>query len=504
MQMKGIFDVTEFGAGGIGTRVERLEINPPESFREECPIPYGTTQEIHYPVPGAELDSVGIQRAIDAAHAAGGGMVRVPAGDYLIAPIQLKSRVHLQLAPGARLWGSTDLQHYLAADGPNLQSVADYGSKDALRFRYLIDAVDAEDVALTGDGQISAQSGHWFIPWFNACSKPPLMRPRESILFRNCRNVRVEDIRLIDTPGWSLVFDDCNGVGVRGIQIHSLDVNNSDGIDLSGTSNVTISDCRLHTTDDSICLKAVRPESIVRNVTVTNCIIRCFSCNALKLGTESLGTFEDIAFSNIVIASPDEDLRHACGGINLNVMDGGSIRRVSFSNIIMRNVLCPFYLVVGKRSERLKRLGREPRAGSIEDVLITGLTAEAARHPSFIVGQPDGLIRRVRLENIRVRKTRGAVCQMPASPVPERPEAYPCPWMFGGYHEGDGLPAYGLYLRHAQDVQVSNTRFDTTTPDARPAVKEESSAGVSIEENNAGTGLAVNLPPDDQPAGRKD
>ncbi len=478
--MKGIFDITEFGAHGIGSATERLEINPPESFREECPCPYGTTRDIHFPSPGAELDSVGMQRAIDAAHAAGGGMVWVPAGDYLIAPIQLRSRVHLHLAPGSRLWGSTDLRHYLNFDGPHSPSIADYGSADALQFRHLIEAVNAEDVALTGDGQISGQSGFWFIPWFNKSGQTELTRPRESILFKNCRRVRVEDIRLIDTPFWSLVFDDCNGVRVNGVEIHSLDVNNSDGIDLSGTSNATISDCRLHVTDDAICLKTVRPDSVVRNVTVTNCVVRTFSCNALKLGTESLGLFENITFSNIVITNPEEDLRRACGGINLNVMDGGTIRRVSCSNIIMSNVLCPFYFVIGKRAVRLQRLGLETRSGSIEDILISGITAEAAKYPSFIVGQPDSPIRRIRLENIRVRKTHGAFCQTPSGPVPERPEAYPAPWMFGSYDEGDGMPAHGLYLRHARDVRLSNTSFDSASPDHRPTVKAESSSKITI------------------------
>ena len=39
---------------------------------------------------------------------AGGGMVVVPAGDYLTGTVHLKSRVTLWIQAGATLWGSTE------------------------------------------------------------------------------------------------------------------------------------------------------------------------------------------------------------------------------------------------------------------------------------------------------------------------------------------------------------------------------------------------------------
>jgi hypothetical protein len=50
---------------------------------------------------GKNIDTPAINRAIDAASAAGGGTVSFPAGSYLCYSIHLKSKVSLYLGPGA-------------------------------------------------------------------------------------------------------------------------------------------------------------------------------------------------------------------------------------------------------------------------------------------------------------------------------------------------------------------------------------------------------------------
>ena len=65
---------------------------------------------------GKTLDTPAINKAIDAAAAAGGGIVRFPAGSYLCYSIHLKSHTTLFLDPGATI---------VAADAPPLaQAVA--------------------------------------------------------------------------------------------------------------------------------------------------------------------------------------------------------------------------------------------------------------------------------------------------------------------------------------------------------------------------------------------
>jgi len=57
---------------------------------------------------GAALDTAAVNKAIDAASAAGGGTVYFPPGTYVAGSIHLKSNVTLYLEQGSTVEASTD------------------------------------------------------------------------------------------------------------------------------------------------------------------------------------------------------------------------------------------------------------------------------------------------------------------------------------------------------------------------------------------------------------
>lgn len=466
-----MLNVRDYGASGMAVCKETLELTGLQF--KYLKYPPGITADIYYPRDDkAEYDSEGIQRAIDAAAESGGGVVYVPAGDYLIAPIRLRSGVELRLDNGARLWGSPYLKDYYTGSGDPVVSQLDLSAfnrdtdmpEDKL-YR-LITAVDAEDVSITGRGQINAQSPAWVFPWMNSNpTKKILDRPKDTIFFHRCRNVKVEDIGILNTPTWTLVFDECDQVYVRGVRIHTFDVINADGIDLHATSNATIADCNIWVMDDAICLKNVIPDRTMRNIVVTNCIIRTL-CNGLKIGTDTQGNYENIAFSNIVIQNPEDDMRTG-NGINLNAIDGGWVRNVSFNNIVMHNVTTPMFLLSSCRTS-LQKKNREPRPGSMEDIQISNVQVHGFRQTSFITGYPGAPVRRVFLQNIQMRKTGDFYKEPIAGPVPVKPEQYPTGHMYGKNRQaGDQLPAYGLFCRHVETLRIRDFGLDCPEADAR-------------------------------------
>lgn len=468
-----IFDVRSFGATGVAEPSEILTVENPRFGLVHLPVGYKAT--IYHPGAGAEYDSVGIQRAMDAAHAAGGGTVYVPAGDYLIAPIVLRSRVNLHLAPGAHLWGSPDLNDYYGEDARASSVDRGFGRKErglsGQNLRRLVSAQEAEDISITGMGFISGQSPKWIIPWLN--TKPDdwlTERPTDTFLFYHCRHVRIEGIKIQDTPAWTLVLDNCNHVQIHGIEIHGTDVLNSDGIDLVNSSNVTVSDCQIHCTDDAICLKNTQPDTTMSGIVVNNCILRTL-CNGLKIGTDTVGNFENILFNNIVIRNSEQDVRGAEGGINLCALDGGFLQNISVNNIVMRNVQCPFYFI-GRCRQKHQQPYRRPRPGKIRGVLLSNIQAEGARAPAFLVGHNDEPITDVSLRDIRVCKTDGAYTTLP--PDVEQKRGYPTPYMFGRDHKDD-LPAYGLYLRNTLRVDMRDVRITSVPKDARPWIQTDTS-----------------------------
>lgn len=482
--MECTLNVRDFGAKGIAIPTETLKLA--NRVWQYLTLPEGTTATIYHPESDSvEYDSAGIQRAIDKAHSQGGGTVYVPSGDYLIAPIRLKSRVRLHLEHGARLWGSPFIKDYESGPGEPISSGIHAGfnrAKVGLNRvpRQLISAIAAEDVAITGGGQISEQSPKWVIPWMNeAATSRPTERPSDMFLFHRCRRVRIEGIRIVDSTAWTLVFDECTGVRVRSIEIENFDVINADGIDLHATSDVMISDCDLHVMDDAICLKNTKPDVTMGNIAITNCVIRTL-CNGVKIGTDTCGNFENIAVSNVVIQNPDDDVKFAEGGINLNAIDGGHVRGVAVSNVTMRNVICPFYLVLGCRTKQQESY-RTPRPGDMEAISISHVVAYGSEEPCFIVGHPERSIRGIDLHDIRIRKTRGTRTSSIGVPVPEKPTAYPGPYMFGNRAEGGQFPAYGLYVRHAEDLVLRDFTTTAEEPEARPMILFDDCADVTSD-----------------------
>lgn len=97
------------------------------------------------------LSTAAVQKAIDSCNAAGGGTVSVPAGNYKIGSIVLRSNVTLNLENGATLYGSTDIADYRPM-------TTDYVSlRTNVPTIQLIYADNASNVAITGLGTIDGR-----------------------------------------------------------------------------------------------------------------------------------------------------------------------------------------------------------------------------------------------------------------------------------------------------------------------------------------------------------
>ena len=101
---------------------------------------------------GKTLNTVAIQKAIDACALTGGGEVYFPAGQYLTGTFRIRNHVTLHLDPQAVILGSTDL-----ADYPQTELTITYGLAEAL-----IVARDVEQIGISGKGTINGQG--WAFP----------------------------------------------------------------------------------------------------------------------------------------------------------------------------------------------------------------------------------------------------------------------------------------------------------------------------------------------------
>ncbi len=389
---------------------------------------------------GHHLDTAAIQSAVDAC--AGGGTVWFAPGVYRSGTIRLRNRVKLHLANGATLLGSTDLADYPAIT-PKLRSFTDtYTDKSLIYGEGLTGA------GLEGDGSIDGQGASFSGPYK---VRPYLVR------FVECREVAVRDIELRNSPMWVQHYLACDGVRISGIRVSSRVNQNNDGIDIDASSNVRISDCHIVSGDDAIVLKSTTAQPC-RDVVVTNCVLSSL-CNALKLGTESTGGFDNISIGNCSVY----DTRLA--GIALETVDGAILDRVTISNIVMRNVACPIFVRLGDRGRPYTEGVPRPPAGALGNVVIQGVEAEGANQTGCaLAGLPDHPIENLTLRDIALSFQGGGVAADAVRAVPEQAGMYPEYRMFGR------LPAYGLFARHIRGLHIENVLLSVAAADARPAM----------------------------------
>jgi len=334
-----------------------------------------------------------IQAAIDAARGQGGGRVVLAPGVHPSGTVLLQSRVELHLSAGARLQGSSKFQDYNDFRDPGFDDVAPEGSR-----KCLIAAAGAEDIAITGSGEINGAGPDFYdtdVPAGRFFAKPPHPRPRMVQLYR-CRNVRFEGVSFVDSPGWTFWLIDCEDVFVRGIRVLGCQqMINNDGIDIDGCRRVSISDSIFRTGDDCLVLRAIRKgpdrRAVCEEVTVTNCLLDSW-CQGIRVGCPSDDTIRNCIFSNLVfrgrgnginINNPRRYLRaNCCGYLDL--------RDILFTNMIIDSGGVPVWINV-EAGVRLRHLG--------------GLTFSNLRirsdQPCRLEGSPETTIEDVRFSQVR-------------------------------------------------------------------------------------------------------
>jgi hypothetical protein len=396
---------------------------------------------------GETKDTAAIQRAIDGAAQAGGGVVELPAGTWLSGTVHLRSRVTLELAAGATLLASPDDDDFASPERLGFATACDVETTDFAHA--LLAGRKLEHVAIVGDGVIDMSRDE-------RCGPKP-------IALKRCRWVTVRGVTILRSPNYCVSLGGCEDVLIDGVTIREAF---ADGIDPDCCRRVRIVDCDVEADDDALCLKAsfhLGVRGVTEDVVVANCRLRSPS-NCFKLGTESTGDFRQIVLSNCVFSGlPPEnhDLTAAAegAGIALLAVDGGTIDGVVVSNVVMSGVPAPFFVRLGNRG----RDQPEPVPGCLRNVSISGIVAVGAKGTGSIVGLLDHPVEHVTLDNVRISGAGGSA-RAEGLAVPERASEYPKATMYGR------LPAYGLYLRHVRDVVLRNLAITAERDDSRPAL----------------------------------
>lgn len=385
---------------------------------------------------GKTLNTMLINHTVDRLSQAGGGTLFFPAGTYLTGAIRLKSNITLELEAGATLLFSDNFDDYLPFMEVRHEGVM------MKSFSPLISAMDAENITIKGEGTLDGQGKAWWTEFFRIYVdlekngmrelnkyqplwerendvealyaetnedwhgtlkrrffRPPFIQPVR------CRRVRIEGVKIINSPFWTVNPEFCDNVVVTGVTIHNVPSPNTDGINPESCWNVHISDCHISVGDDCITLKSGRDAQARRlgvpceNITITNCTMLS-GHGGVVIGSEMSGSVRKVTISNCVFDGTDRGIR-----IKSTRGRGGVVEDIRVSNIIMSNIKREAVVLNLKYSEMPVEPMSE-RTPLFRDISISGLTAVGVKTPVKIVGLEEAPVTDIILRDINVKNAR--------------------------------------------------------------------------------------------------
>ena len=420
---------------------------------------------------GKTLDHIAINKAIEAANADGGGQVVLSAGTYLCGSIRMKSNVDLHLTAGARILAAPGSMK--AYDESEVFGAPEYQDGGHTYFHNsLIWAEGQQNVSITGRGMIDGEGlTKKDTEKGGNVQGGSIGTGDKAIALKLCRNVTIRDITIYRGGHFAIIVTGCDIGTIDNVTIDT----NRDGIDIDCCKYFTVSNTKVNTpNDDAIVLKssyALKRPVLCEHILITNCIVTGYKlgtfldgtyvpekvnwvCGRIKLGTESNGGYRNITISNC-----------SCmwsSGLAFEEVDQGRMENIVVTNISLSHVHhYPIYITTGCRNRGPKE---RTDVSSARDISINNVIADDCDSLASIIitGMEGEPIRNVSLSDIRIQYRGGG--KKVSKPYREQGTNYPEPRWAGP------TPAYGLFARHVDGLQLRNVKFELIRPDERPDI----------------------------------
>jgi len=377
--------------------------------------------------PDGSTNSTGAFRsAIAAVRAAGGGMVLVPAGNYVTGPIELVSDLVLQIDAGATL-------RFPAAKLPFAKGRQQ--GIECLTPVPLIGGHDLHNVTVSGRGLLTTDNAEWLklMPRTKAAgddpgsangpnwqrllqdlevktpapdedyrNAAPELRP-SFIRFMDSTNILIEGIHFVGSPMWTIHLLYSDNAVVQNVIIETYPGVHTDGIAVDSSCNVRIAGCYIDTGDDGIVIKSGkdadgrRVNRPTENVSIANCTVH-HAHGAVTLGSEIAGGIRNLVADNITCSGTAIGVR-----IKSRRGRGGFVEDVRFNNWTMEDVGEAINVTTDYQMEGEKKTAEEPvseRTPVFRNIAISGLTVKGAKLAIDVVGLPEMPISGLRISDV--------------------------------------------------------------------------------------------------------
>lgn len=470
----------------------------PNASQNPCdPLTYGAVGDGSIGTSNGTDNTIAIQSAIDACAAAGGGVVPLSVvngqGVYLTGPVQLKSHVHLRVDKGVTLLGTADEGRYHIAfidyPAPGTGTVPFQPTQP---YEALVFAFQAVDTGIIGSGTIDGQGNvvapntnrpagsggaftggpfswwtlpapatgatvngtSWYvdpftdIPTSNGTPRPWLVE------FYQCNDVTITGITLTDSPMWTLVLRNDTNVAISNYHVQnfvdgaltepSATGPNTDGIDIVGSSNVSIDNIAISDGDDDISIKSGLPTDVIsgvqgapgddpneiglpkmptHDVQISNMTFN--GGHGISVGSEASNGVFNVTITNVNATGTSNGFRIKTGRTRGNFATGDhdiTVQNATFVGVQQPIVMQDYYPASDGPNETGKTVQCtlsitsncidppqqiQQFTPNVHDITINKMNATGATSQNVIVGVPESCILGVVLNNVSIQTDTG-------------------------------------------------------------------------------------------------
>ncbi|MGQ7944656.1 glycosyl hydrolase family 28 protein [Flavobacterium sp. WC2509] len=342
-------------------------------------------------------NSVAINAAINAANAAGGGTVVIPANasPFLSGPITLKNNVNLQISTGATL----QLMPYGNGNGLPAGSYPNSGTADS--YTTFIYGENLTNIAITGGGTIEGDGSAWWTAFdATGIGRPGIIR------FKACNKVLISDISVHNAPNVSLTMGK-SGSG-RGFNATIKNVTviapetapNTDALDVWYWDGLDVLNCKFSVGDDDVAVDANS-----QNIKIKNCAFG--EGHGVSIGSYT-SNVNNVFVDNCSFNGTSNGFR-----LKSAIDRGGNETTFYYSNITMDNVSTPFAIT--------SWYPKEPTAapstlipGTItsttptwKNITFKNITVNNSTNAGMFYGLPESPITNVVFDNVKINANSG-------------------------------------------------------------------------------------------------
>ncbi|MHB8525270.1 MAG: glycoside hydrolase family 28 protein [Candidatus Acidiferrales bacterium] len=289
-----------------------------------------------------KLDTARIQQAID--RCPPGRAVELTANGarnaFLSGALQLRTGITLLVDEHAILFASRNPRDYDVT--PRSCGIVDRNGRGC---KALIDASHVANAAVMGGGVIDGRGWATLLggksSWWDLAEQARTGDRRQNcprlIQLVDSNNFTLYRITLKNAPNFHVFYSGGDGFTAWGVIIDTpKTARNTDGIDPSSATDVTITHCYIHAGDDNVAIKAGNsgPSS---HITIAQ--NHFYTGHGMSIGSETNGGVSAVRVTGLSIDGADNGIR-----IKSNSSRGGLVHDVVYQDVCIRNTRNPVLL----------------------------------------------------------------------------------------------------------------------------------------------------------------